>query len=242
MQDLLVLHAHQGEAGAQAVAAHGKAAAGAAPLVFPGREDQAGFHKGPQPVALPQGLTHGFDQVAVEAVFRKALVQPVELLLVLGGDSVDFRLQAFHLVGSPHAVLILHLQAKGLAGAGAAQQIVLFDENGDVVQHMGVELGAPQEHGLASGFLQGLHRQAELFHAQGVFVDAQAFFHALYTFGHGRIPSFPGNSLPPSNHKARLLARGWARFGSQAQNKGGKLGWVYNSCNLAGIVKYFLVR
>ena len=184
VEDTGIVHAHQGEAGAQAVAAHGKAAARAAGLVLPGGQDGARLHEGPQPVVLTQALAHGLHQVGVQGVAREALVQAVQLLLVLRGDGVDLALEGLHLVLRPHAVLILHLQAKGLAGPGAAQQIVGLDEDGDVVQHVGVELGAAQQHGLAARLVQGLVGQAEHLHTQGVFVDPKALFHALDSVCH----------------------------------------------------------
>ncbi|CCX37949.1 unknown [Clostridium sp. CAG:1013] len=202
LQDLLVLHAHQGESGPQAIAAHGEAAAGASLLVFPGGQHQAGLHKGPQPVAFAQGLPHGADQVAVQTIAGETLVQAVKLRLILGGDGVDLRLQALHLVWSPHSVFILHFQTEGFAGTGAAQHITLLNEDGDMIQHVGMKFGPSQEHRFPGGLFQGFHCQPELFHAQGIFVHSQTVFHAFDSFSHrGYLLSRGFLFLFPCNHK-----------------------------------------
>ena len=161
VEDAGKVHRHQGEARSKAIAGHGEAAAGAAGAVLPRGQDDAGLHERPEALALAQALAHGLHQVAVGGVAGKALIQAVQLFLVLRGDGIDLALEALHLVLGPHAILVLHLQAERLGGAGAAQQVVRLNEDGDVVQDVGVQLGAAQKLRLAAGLLKGLVRQTE---------------------------------------------------------------------------------
>ena len=170
-QDALIVYANKEKAGAKTVAAHGKAAAGAALAVFPRGQNNAGFHKGPHAFVHSERFAHLADKIGVKAVACEMFVEPVQLCFILGIYAVYFTLEGFYFVGSPHTVLVLHFKTERLACAGAAEQIVGLNEDGYIVKHVCVELGAAQQSRLAAGCIQRLVCKLEIFNAKGVFAD-----------------------------------------------------------------------